>query len=243
MRLSPPELELLVKRAQGGDRNAVEEVLEHFEGAIKKLARKGDWFIPGAESEDVEQEARIGLYNAIEQYDPTKGSLDFSAFAMKVCVKRAIITALSKENRRRMQPLNSGVSLSTPVMTSDGDSRQTLEDFIPDDNFNLEQIFAEKDEESMLHVNLCERLTSLERNVYLLYRCGDTYREIGRKLKQTQKAVDNALTRVRKKKDLVLKKYLTEYHSRPDWEMVDEFCKIWNCEQMIEEIEDDLEDE
>lgn len=239
LRLSPPELELLVKRAQGGDRKAVEEVLRHFEGAIRREARRGNWFIPGAEPEDVEQEARIGLYNAIEQYDPTKGSLDFSAFAMKVCVKRAIITALSKENRRRMYPLNSGVSLSTPVMTSDGDSRQTLEEFIPDDSFNLEEMFAAQDEENTLHIKLCERLTGLERSVYILYRCGDTYREIGSKLKQTQKAVDNALTRVRKKKDLVLREYLVECRSKPDWGMIDEFTKTWDCENLFEDIEED----
>lgn len=244
MSLSPSEkLELLVKRAQGGDKRAIEEVLKHFEGPIRREARSGNWFIPGAESEDIEQEARIGLFHAISQYDPTKGSLNFSAFAMKVCVKRAIITALSKENRRRMQPLNSGISLSTPVMTSDGDSRQTLEEFIPDDEFNLEERYAEQDEENMLHVKLCERLTGLEQNVYILYRCGDTYREIGRKLKQTQKAVDNALTRVRKKKDLVLKEYLVECRTKPDWGMIDEFTKVWDCEHMIEEIEDEDESE
>ncbi len=244
MRLSSQELEALVRKAQRGDRRAEEEVLRHFEGAIKREARRGNWFIPGAEPEDVEQEARIALYNAIAQWDPNKGSLDFATFAMKVCVKRGIITALSKENRRRMYPLNHGVSLSTPVITSDGDSRQTLEEFIPDerDEANVEKWFAEQDEQSMLHKNLCEKLTDLEREVYLYYRQGDTYREIGRRLRQTQKAVDNALTRVRKKKDAVLEDYLERFKEHPDWGMIQEFSRVWDCEHLADGLEPD-EDE
>lgn len=198
-RLSSYEVEQLVERAQAGDNAAIDRVIRHFEQDIRRIAHSGRWYIPGADLEDIEQEARIGLYYAIEQYNPKRGNINFECFALKVCVKRAIITAINRENRRRMDPLNHGVSLSTPISTADGDSGQTLDETIPDDEYDLPSDVMSKHEFEGLDEELKAELTELESRCYELYKEGYTYREIAAELGEWEKTVDNALMRVRNK--------------------------------------------
>lgn len=207
-RLSSREVEQLVARAQGGDNAAVDGILRRFETDIRKIAHSGRWFMLGAEPEDIEQEARIGLFNAIYEYNPKRSKITFEAFALKICVKRAIITAINRENRRRMDPLNHGVSLSTPTGSTDGDTDQTLEDFIPDQNYNLESSVMDGAEFSSLDQHLKEELTELESESYELYKSGYSYREIASELEETEKTVDNALMRVRNKAKRIVARHI-----------------------------------
>lgn len=207
-RLSPYEVESLVERAQAGDNAAIDSVIRHFEQDIRKIAHSGRWYIPGADLEDIEQEARIGLYYAIEQYNPKRGNINFECFALKVCVKRAIITAINRENRRRMDPLNHGVSLSTPISTADGDSGQTLDETIPDSDYDLPSDVMSRHEFGALDAELKAELTELEAQCYELYKEGYTYREIAAELGEWEKTVDNALMRVRNKAKRVVATHL-----------------------------------
>lgn len=245
---SKRELDMLVERAQKGDNAAIERVLSCFENDIRKMANSGRWFIPGADAEDIEQEARIGLFNAIDEYDPKRSEIGFHTFAMKVCVKRAIITAINRENRRRMDPLNHGLSLSTPIGTSDGDANQILEEFIPDEEFNLEYDMSQQHEIKHLDDILRKDLTELEEQSYDLYKEGFTYREIADQLGHTEKTVDNALMRVRNKAKQVIAVYLVQYSKDYDggeslkcfvegWGLnidVEDEVKFWS--ELIEEL-------
>lgn len=57
-----------------------------------------DYYLPGAERKDTEQEALIALWEACQDYDPTKGS--FAGFA-RVVVRRRLITAVKVATRER----------------------------------------------------------------------------------------------------------------------------------------------
>lgn len=210
-RLSSQEIEALVAKAQKGDNAAVDRVLKLFDIDIRKIAHSGKWYMLGAEPEDIEQEARIGLYNAIFEYNPKRSKITFEAFALKICVKRAIITAINRENRRRMDPLNHGVSLSTPTGTSEEDTDQTLEEFIPDLDYNLEESVMENIEFTSLDDGLKDELTDLEMQSYELYKYGHSYREIAAELEETEKTVDNALMRVRNKAKRVVAKHIVDH--------------------------------
>ena len=210
-RSSSQTVEELVAKAQKGDNAAVEMVLRLFDTDIRKIAHSGRWFMPGADPEDIEQEARIGLYNAIFEYNPKRSKINFEAFALKVCVKRAIITAINRENRRRMDPLNHGVSLSTPTGTGEGDADQTLEEFIPDQDYDLEELVVDGVEFSALDGHLREVLTNLEMRSYELYKDGHSYREIAAELEETEKTVDNALMRVRNKAKRVVARHIVDH--------------------------------
>jgi len=227
-RLSSQEVEQLVERAQSGDNAAIDRVIRHFEGDIRRIAHSGHWYIPGADLEDVEQEARIGLYYAIEQYNPKRGNINFECFALKVCVKRAIITAINRENRRRMDPLNHGVSLSTPISTADGDSGQTLDETIPDSDYDLPSDVMSKHEFDGLDAELRSELTELESRCYELYKEGYTYREIAAELEEWEKTVDNALMRVRNKAKRVVATHLVRSsHDGQGDESLDELVRSW----------------
>jgi len=215
-RSSSYNVEELVAKAQKGDNAAVDKVLRLFDVDIRKIAHSGRWFMPGAEPEDIEQEARIGLYNAIFEYNPKRSKIDFEAFALKVCVKRAIITAINRENRRRMDPLNHGVSLSTPTGTSDGDTDQTLEEFIPDQDYDLEDSVMDGVEFNALDDRLKDELTDLEVRSYELYKYGHSYREIAASLLETEKTVDNALMRVRNKAKRVVARHIVDHSMDED---------------------------
>ena len=227
-RLSPHTVEDLVAQAQKGDNAAVEMVMKLFDADIRKIAHSGRWFMPGAEPEDIEQEARIGLYNAIFEYNPRRSKINFEAFALKVCVKRAIITAINRENRRRMDPLNHGVSLSTPTGTAEGDADQTLEEFIPDTDYNLEGMIVEGVEFNALDKRLKDELTPLEMRSYDLYKDGHSYREIAAELEETEKTVDNALMRVRNKAKRVVAKHIVDHSlDEDDGASLERYIKQW----------------
>jgi RNA polymerase sporulation-specific sigma factor len=225
-RLSHDELEFMVKRAQAGDKAAVEEILAHFEGIIRKISR-GSLYIQGGDREDVAQEARIGLWQAIMQYDAEKGKdIGFERFAINVCAKRRIKTALTSAKRRNHPMNHGGQSLETPIYSSSGESSETLADKIPDLNTDLEKDVIEKQEFEMLDSALEDRLTSLELQCYRRYKMFDGYRAIAKDLRCKEKAVDNALTRVRHKAKALLisveGEEATEDHPKPvraevDW--------------------------
>lgn len=216
-RLTRDELEFMVKRAQAGDKVAVEEILSHFEGIIKKISR-GSLYIQGGDREDVAQEARIGLWQAIMQYDAEKGrDIGFERFAINVCAKRRIKTALTSAKRRNHPMNHGGQSLETPIYSSSGESSETLADKIPDPNTNLEKDIIEKQEFEMLDSALEQKLTSLELQCYRRYKMFDGYRAIAKDLRCKEKAVDNALTRVRHKAKFLLSNAEQEEseHSHP----------------------------
>ena len=55
--------EQLVKRAQAGDNQSMEELLNRYRGLVRSRAR--GYFLIGAEPEDLLQEGMIGLFKAV----------------------------------------------------------------------------------------------------------------------------------------------------------------------------------
>src|SRR3546814_11404580 len=73
-------------------------------------AKARSYFLVGADSDDVEQEALIGLYKAARDFRPQHQS-SFRAFA-ELCITRQIITAIKTATRQKHQALNQYVSIS-----------------------------------------------------------------------------------------------------------------------------------
>ena len=199
-RLSNQELAVLVGKAQRGDAAAVEEIITELEPEIKREVACSGIYIPGNEREDLEQNARIVVFKAIRQFDGSKGNTNFRHFALKVCVHRDLLSGLNAANRKRMSILNNGVSLDVPLTSPDGDVHETtMYDSIPDEDTDTEGEFLIHEEADELHSALLPQLTELERSSYERYIDRQSYREIAMELDQTEKAVDNALMRVRSK--------------------------------------------
>lgn len=198
----------LVRRAKKGDQRAFDKILKELEPDIKKKTNR--FYIRGSEKDDVWQEARIGLWKAIEDFDEN-GGMAFRYFAVNLCVPRRLITQISSANRNKFKLQNDAISLSTPVRTEMEDSEQSLADFIQDEDSDLLSEILIQEEFDELSEILKVRLTPLERSVFEKYSEEDSYKDIAKSLDQTPKAVDNALMRIRKKAKEVFFDYQNGY--------------------------------
>jgi RNA polymerase sigma factor (sigma-70 family) len=85
----------LVLRAQQGDERAAEQVLALFRPLAQNLA--GRFYMPSCDPEDVYQVALIGLWRAVQCFDPRRKA-GFAAFA-RVCIRRQILSELKRAQR------------------------------------------------------------------------------------------------------------------------------------------------
>ncbi|MCI5595069.1 MAG: RNA polymerase sporulation sigma factor SigH [Clostridiales bacterium] len=185
--------EVLAGLAQAGDREAEDILIRRYVEMIRGKAHL--YFIVGADSEDVIQEGMIGLFKAIHDYYGNREAT-FKTFA-ELCINRQILTAVKTASRRKHQPLNDSVSLSTPVDETGGG---TLEESLGGDMAsNPEAVFMENTLSSLLTDENSTLFSSMERKVLKEYLAGRKYPEIAQSLGKSYKAVDNAMQRIRRK--------------------------------------------
>ena len=186
----------LVARYQEGCQASLEVVLNRYRRFARAKAR--NYFLVGADHDDVEQEALIGLYKAARDFRP-EHLASFQAFA-ELCITRQIITAIKTATRQKHQALNQYVSISAGRPGDDSGER-TVEELIhvhrhdadPADRVIAAERFA------AMRGRLAEVLSSLEIEVLRLYVEGRSYQEIGEQLDRHVKSIDNALQRIKRK--------------------------------------------
>lgn len=176
----------LVLRAQQGDEQAAEQVMTLFRPLVQSLA--GRFYMPDCDPEDVSQIAMIGLWRAVLCYDPARKA-GFAAFA-RVCIRRQILSEL-----KRMQRL----CLPVYSLSEDEERRRQWLEQLPDPKQNLYDHLSDLEAAQQRREFLETRLSPLESQVVALYRQQLSYREIAAQLGCSPKAVDNALTRIKRK--------------------------------------------
>jgi RNA polymerase sporulation-specific sigma factor len=188
----------LAVRAQGGDRFAQQTLIERYRRFARAKGR--GYFLVGGDSDDIEQEALIGLYKAIRDYQ-TDRQASFRAFA-ELCITRQIITAIKTATRQKHQPLNQYVSISGSRSTDDQQSDRVVEDLLDDSPSSdpADQVVSGERMDS-LRGAMAEMLSGLEVDVLRLYVEGKSYQEIGDVLGRHVKSIDNALQRIKRKVD------------------------------------------
>lgn len=185
--------EVLAGLAQAGDREAEDILIRRYVEMIRGKAHL--YFIVGADSEDVIQEGMIGLFKAIHDYSGNREAT-FKTFA-ELCINRQILTAVKTASRRKHQPLNDSVSLSTPVDETGGG---TLEESLGGDMAsNPEAVFMENTLSLLLTDENSTLFSSMERRVLKEYLAGRKYPEIAKSPGKSCKTVDNAMQRIRRK--------------------------------------------
>lgn len=184
----------LVSRFQEGDLDALDSLLARYRRFARAKAR--DYFLVGGDTDDVEQEALIGLFKAVRDFRPDRQS-SFRAFA-ELCVTRQIISAIKTATRLKHRPLNQYVSLSGTRPADDtvtGIFEDLAREWEPDP---AEEIVSAEDLADLRA--LLERILSgLEVDVLGLYMEGRSYEEISERLHRRVKSVDNALQRIKRK--------------------------------------------
>lgn len=179
-----------------GDKDATEYILNKYERIVHKKA--SGYFLMGSDRDDVVQEGRIGLYKAIADYDATKKS-SFKSFA-ELCITRQIITSVKSATRLKHSPLNSYVSIYKPVHEEE-ETRPLLEVLQSDVTVDPLERLLREEKFNDLQAIIMKALTRLEWDVLYHYMHGFSYDEIATKLNRTEKSIDNALQRVRRKMD------------------------------------------
>ena len=112
--------EELINQIRKNDPQALNEIIERYKSLIE--IRVSNYFINGAEKDDLMQEGRIGLFKAIMNYDPVKDA-SFNTFA-NLCIERQLINAVKNSNRQKHIPLNNYVSLNG---SDDDNSNETID--------------------------------------------------------------------------------------------------------------------
>lgn len=90
------ELEL-IKSAKEGNQRALARVIKQYEPLIHKTARKYGWMASSHSYDDLMQEGRLGLYKAIQKFQPERG-YKFMTLAFP-CVRGAVQGLARKEKK------------------------------------------------------------------------------------------------------------------------------------------------
>jgi RNA polymerase sporulation-specific sigma factor len=193
--------EELISLHREGDARAMDGLLARYRNFARSKARS--YFLVGADKEDIVQEAMIGLYKAVRDFNPGKET-SFRAFA-DVCVTRQIITAIKMATRQKHIPLNTYVSLSKPLATDEEPDRALMDVLQTHEVTDPAELLISSEELRSMKLAFAEILSDFEIEVLHLYVEGKPYQEIAVLLGRQLKAVDNALQRIKRKVELHLR--------------------------------------
>lgn len=185
----------LIVRAKNQDEQAIDELFALFKSKVNAIAR--EYFLIGADNDDLIQEGMIGLYKAIIVYDAEKNN-NFSAFA-SLCIHRQLQNAVKNANRKKNTPLNSYVPIKYYDGSSSSEEENVLSLVIVDDTSDIEQNILNKETNAILLSKVKNVLNDLQFSVLKLFINGESYSLIAEKVGLTTKNVDNMLQSIKKK--------------------------------------------
>lgn len=193
--LTDIDLNSEIKRAQAHDENAMEDLLRIFKPKVIAISR--EYFLVGADFDDLLQEGMIGLYKAIRIYDPEKNH-NFSAFA-SLCIHRQLQNAVKNANRKKNAPLNSYVPIKYFDGSNASDDDKVNKLVIVDDDSDIEKNYIDKEMNAIVISKVKDLLTDEQFKVLKLFINGASYEDMANSLNISKKKVDNLLQAIKKK--------------------------------------------
>ena len=175
--------EELVGLAQGGDKQATEELLSRYAGLVRGRARG---FFPRGRGDGGSHPGRDDrIVPRRGEYRPDReGSMSFKNFA-SLCVSRRIIDAVKASARKKNVPLNNYVSLFQSEWEMPVSSPE-------------EEVIRGEDRREFLQ-KMGRELSDFEFRVTVMYMDGFSCAEICEATGRGEKSVDNAIQRSKKK--------------------------------------------
>jgi RNA polymerase sporulation-specific sigma factor len=177
-----PDEELAVLAANGDD-----EAMALLIAAVTPIAKAKASKLANARisDEDLAQEGMLGFLDAVKTYDASKGS-SFKTYA-EVCINNRIVSAVRTSFNNKNVALSSALPYE-PEKVDEADS-----------DADPANIVSEKEDSEHLRDILSQGLSDFEKQVVDLRLMDLSYSQIAEKLGCSEKAVDNALQRIRKK--------------------------------------------
>lgn len=172
--------EALAVLAQSGTADAADELLLKYRPLVQSIASR--YSGASLENDDIVQEGLLGLLSAIYSYSAGKNAA-FRTYCA-VCIHNAIRSAIRKDTGLKNTPLNSYISIDDIEIAVDDSPENTV----------ISQENAE-----VIRSVIDRKCSCLEKKILMLHINGVDYRSSAGKLDISEKAVDNALQRVRAK--------------------------------------------
>ena len=191
----------LQKLAADGDSYAEEELVSRYMRLVRICARP--LFLAGGESEDLIQEGMFGLLSAVRQYN-NEHNASFKTFA-EWCIRNRLRSAVKSASSLKHDPLNNRVPLES--ILSDESQTQAVACAELFQKSPEEQVLARENKKytEQLYLSLVSMLSKYEKAVLTYYHEGLSYKEIAKLTGKGDKAVDNAIQRIRRKTAQMLK--------------------------------------
>ena len=177
-----------VRNAEFDERQtAFEVLLQRYEPLILSLMQRYCDDSLGATCEDLRQEATVAFYHSILAYDTDQTDVEFGLYA-KICITNALVSQLRKCKHCAIEPL-----------------AETARDnfFLHDFEDPTESILEQERAEALCLV-IRNNLSTFEYRVWQYFISGRTAKEIAAATGKDEKAISNAIYRIRKKLRAVL---------------------------------------
>ena len=154
--------EQLIELLREGKTEITDYLMEKYKDMVRKQARA--MYLWGGENDDLIQEGMIGLFKAVQDYDPKEGA-SFSSFA-GLCVSRQMYTAIKASQRKKHLPLNSYVSIYASASDNPEENGLSIVDTIEaGKESNPELMILGEEYTNAFEEELKEKLSKLERKV------------------------------------------------------------------------------
>ena len=177
------EIQSLAEGVRNGDGAAFENLMKIYEPMISAAVNK--FSDEHHESEDLRQEALTGFFRAVMSFDFEKVGIEFGLYA-KICVSNALSTAV--RNSRRS-------GRGQPSLDYEEYFRYSAADATSDPAFRL----IERENEEALRELIARNLSDFEKQVWENYLAGKSSKQISEEIGKSERSIDNALYRIRKK--------------------------------------------
>lgn len=172
--------EVLISEAKSGNSKSADILLKRYYPFVRAISVR--YTGTSLETDDIVQEGLLGLLSAIYSYSPGK-SAAFRTYCA-VCVHNRIISFLKQNEGVKNKPLNNYIS---------------FEDIDIPDTDDPESIIISEYGVDKINELISETLSEREKSVLILHIEGNSYKAAAMKLGISEKAVDNAIQRIRAK--------------------------------------------
>lgn len=164
-----------IEKVQAGDDDAFELIREQYAPLLLTMVSKVLANESKIEFDDLMQEASLALFQAALSFDLSQKQVTFGLYS-KICVRNRLISVVRKHRKRDSSARDS--KMPVPIAERKSARRAGLGDL----SDAVDTLFS-----------------SFEKSVYQLYLAGYSAAEIASRLQKSDKSIDNAIYRVRKK--------------------------------------------